>query len=401
MNKYKILGLAFAVFLAITPFVSFGQTTEEVTVTTDKKVYNLGESVEITVVNNSGDSIYVNPYTLSGPVIIQKSVNGIFENIYIYPPVPPLPIYLDPRPVSHNEIFEFTWDQRMVYNMDAPDGVPFVIDNVEPGVYRIRANFGTTMTPPHVSNSVYSEGFTISSPAQTDLQSQIQALLAQITQLQAQLANQESSNSSEGSGVSGYQFTRNLSAGTSGEDVRQLQIKLNSEGFTISQTGSGSSGNETTYFGELTRQAVVKYQVAKGISPAVGFVGPVTRERLNSGNNSVTACTIPIMPGWQHFRSVDLHETGPIPGGVSMGHWNLSFTLGNVIPGVYDGEFSWHRSDYVLTGDYFCNGNTIMLKTNIPPFSNLNAVWVSDTIRLLLQNKEYMQLAPPMEVPSQ
>ncbi len=78
-------------------------------------------------------------------------------------------------------------------------------------------------------------------------------------------------------GASSLNLTRNLSLGMTGEDVRLLQKFLNSKGFVIATTGSGSVGNETTYFGPATRAAVIKFQIAKSISPSVGYVGSITR----------------------------------------------------------------------------------------------------------------------------
>ncbi len=73
---------------------------------------------------------------------------------------------------------------------------------------------------------------------------------------------------------------RDLEFGMSGEDVKGLQVYLNTNGFPIVASGYGSLGNETTYFGALTRQAVIAFQIAKGISPASGYVGPLTRQEL-------------------------------------------------------------------------------------------------------------------------
>jgi len=67
-----------------------------------------------------------------------------------------------------------------------------------------------------------------------------------------------------------------------GEDVRQLQIYLNSKGFTVAPSGPGSLGNETTYFGNATRAALIKFQKASGISPAAGYFGPLTRAYISS-----------------------------------------------------------------------------------------------------------------------
>ncbi|MES3030802.1 MAG: LamG-like jellyroll fold domain-containing protein [Patescibacteria group bacterium] len=74
-----------------------------------------------------------------------------------------------------------------------------------------------------------------------------------------------------------YIFTRNLTLDSTGPDVKALQVYLNSKGFTVSSTGPGSPGNETTYFGYATRAALIKFQLSRGIVPAVGFFGPVTR----------------------------------------------------------------------------------------------------------------------------
>ncbi len=72
-------------------------------------------------------------------------------------------------------------------------------------------------------------------------------------------------------------FARNLQAGMSGTDVQALQKFLNGRGFMVALAGPGSAGNETTFFGALTKAAVAKFQAANGISPAVGFFGPITR----------------------------------------------------------------------------------------------------------------------------
>jgi len=76
-------------------------------------------------------------------------------------------------------------------------------------------------------------------------------------------------------------FYRNLTIGSKGEDVKKLQQLLNTDIATrISATGAGSPGNETTYFGAATRAAVIKYQKKYNISPASGYVGPLTRGKL-------------------------------------------------------------------------------------------------------------------------
>jgi peptidoglycan hydrolase-like protein with peptidoglycan-binding domain len=69
--------------------------------------------------------------------------------------------------------------------------------------------------------------------------------------------------------------------GSSGPDVRDLQKFLNARGFMIAGSGAGSSGNETEYFGSLTRLALARFQAAHGISPAAGYFGPITRMAID------------------------------------------------------------------------------------------------------------------------
>ena len=64
-----------------------------------------------------------------------------------------------------------------------------------------------------------------------------------------------------GNAVCPYTWTRNLTTGSSGEDVRQLQRFLNGNPQTqVAVTGYGSPGNETTTFGPATHRAVAKFQ---------------------------------------------------------------------------------------------------------------------------------------------
>ena len=89
--------------------------------------------------------------------------------------------------------------------------------------------------------------------------------------------------------TSGRIFTRVLSFGSVGEDVRRLQIRLNAEGFVVSTSGAGSPGNETSYFGTKTKQALIRYQNAHradiltpiGLYFGTGYFGPMTMRHMN------------------------------------------------------------------------------------------------------------------------
>lgn len=75
-------------------------------------------------------------------------------------------------------------------------------------------------------------------------------------------------------------LTRNLKRQMTGADVQWLQNFFNTHGYVVATSGYGSLGNETTYFGPRLAATVVKYQKAKGITPASGIVGTLTRAAI-------------------------------------------------------------------------------------------------------------------------
>lgn len=86
----------------------------------------------------------------------------------------------------------------------------------------------------------------------------------------------------------GVNFNTTLSMGANSNEVRCLQTILNQNPNTqVAQSGPGSKGRETNYFGPMTRRALIKFQEQVGLS-ATGSVGPQTREAFNrilSGGN--------------------------------------------------------------------------------------------------------------------
>ena len=72
-------------------------------------------------------------------------------------------------------------------------------------------------------------------------------------------------------------ITRLLRPSMKGDDIKSLQIYLNTHGYSVSISGAGSSGHETNLFGTKTRQAVIAFQKANKLTPD-GIVGPKTRE---------------------------------------------------------------------------------------------------------------------------
>jgi peptidoglycan hydrolase-like protein with peptidoglycan-binding domain len=85
------------------------------------------------------------------------------------------------------------------------------------------------------------------------------------------------SNQGQVLGAAVYNFGKNLSVGSRGDDVTALQQFLIDGGYSIP---AGATG----YFGSQTRTAVTAFQKAHGIAQT-GNVGPLTRAELNKGSS--------------------------------------------------------------------------------------------------------------------
>ncbi|MEK7638604.1 MAG: hypothetical protein AAB388_00405 [Patescibacteria group bacterium] len=119
-----------------------------------------------------------------------------------------------------------------------------------------------------------------------DLQKMINDLLAQVSALQTQTGG-----SASAAGVCPFTWTRDLSSGSTGTDVKALQQFLNADPDTrVSATGVGSAGSETEFYGPATGAAVSKFQVkyrSEILSPAglvnpTAYFGPGTRAKANA-----------------------------------------------------------------------------------------------------------------------
>lgn len=70
-----------------------------------------------------------------------------------------------------------------------------------------------------------------------------------------------------------------IAFGQTSAGVRFLQRFLIQRGMGIDAKRLASAG-ATGYFGSLTRQALAEYQQSAGISPAVGYFGPITKSNI-------------------------------------------------------------------------------------------------------------------------
>lgn len=78
-------------------------------------------------------------------------------------------------------------------------------------------------------------------------------------------------------------ITKTLKYGMKDAQVKELQQNLNAAGFTVSTSGAGSVGYETTSFGTKTKLAVQAYQTSKGLT-ADGVFGPASRAAWTGGS---------------------------------------------------------------------------------------------------------------------
>lgn len=139
-----------------------------------------------------------------------------------------------------------------------------------------------------VPNLSFAQSATSTQDLIAQLQEQIKQLQAQIEELRAQLVEVKAE----------IQFTRTLSRGMAGDEVKSLQEFLSKfpdvypEGFV------------TGYFGPLTEAAVKRWQEKQGIE-SVGVVGPKTRTKLNelltegAGASGVIPPGLLVAPGIQ------------------------------------------------------------------------------------------------------
>ncbi|HEY0908215.1 MAG TPA: lectin-like protein [Candidatus Paceibacterota bacterium] len=104
------------------------------------------------------------------------------------------------------------------------------------------------------------------------------ALKSQWPHLFAQ-ANIAAVAASRASGTSAS--VRDLQSGMTGADVLALQRFLNAHAFALAESGAGSPGNESDTFARLTRNALIRFQAQHGISPAIGYFGPITRAKID------------------------------------------------------------------------------------------------------------------------
>lgn len=181
-----------------------------------------------------------------------------------------------------------------------------------------------------------------------ELQAQIAALLQQVTALQAQLAGQG------GAAVAtpACTFSRGLTVGMRGDDVKCLQTYLNV---------SPQSG----YFGPLTKAAVAKWQADNSVSPAAGYFGTLSQAKYKalagSGGTTPTPTPTPVpSTGLVAALASSNPAASTLPRGAASVTY-LAFTVsgnGTLDTVTFKRTGLGATADFVSGGLYLYDGNT-------------------------------------------
>lgn len=121
-----------------------------------------------------------------------------------------------------------------------------------------------------------------------------------------------------------YAFERDLFVGSKGEDVRLMQVLLNSDKRTlIAVSGPGSLGQESDSYGEATKEAVKKFQALfiEYTGVANGRFGPRTRTVMNAicngENQPSNAPTLEARQNRNIYENIFSVQKNAVPGGIA------------------------------------------------------------------------------------
>ncbi len=169
-------------------------------------------------------------------------------------------------------------------------------------------------------------------------QAEASAIISALSLNAAQAAAIQALVSAPAVTTSAPSFTRSLTVGSTGSDVSALQQWLVANGYLTMPAGTAYG-----YFGGLTKNAVAAYQAHEGISPAVGYFGPLTIAHLSA--NTTTTTTTTTTTGGSTMCPVGMTCTVNTTGG--------TVGLDNT-----DGSVTLSTSSYVSSGQTIKKGET-------------------------------------------
>lgn len=194
--------------------------------------------------------------------------------------------------------------------------------------------------------------FTLATPAKAataeELQAQIDALMAQIAALKGDTATTPAATPK-----AGCTFTRPLTLGSEGADVKCLQDAMTPTYFT-------NAGGSTGYFGPVTKTAVAAWQTANGVMPAAGYFGPVSQAKYaalmaaapttpsTDDSDGDTPATTGDLSGEASLKAVEINN-GDDRNNVEEGSTEVE--VANINVEFSDGDAMITRLDIALVGD--------------------------------------------------
>jgi len=131
----------------------------------------------------------------------------------------------------------------------------------------------------------------MAAPAGAVTDAQYQVLVDQLANLTALYNNLLAQTSGGTTPATGLCLTSNLSQGMTSAEAKILQQGLNKDSATqVAVSGAGAPGYETSYFGPLTKAAVIKFQekyasevlASWGLTKGTGYAGSTTRAKFNA-----------------------------------------------------------------------------------------------------------------------
>ncbi len=168
-----------------------------------------------------------------------------------------------------------------------------------------------------------------------------------------------------------FQFSNNLKLGDISPDVLLLQKILNSSPDTqVALTGPGSPGNETSFFGPLTRQAVIKFQekykndilYPNNLISGTGIVGYYTKTKLNILIQNPPASSTQTPPSIKSLSSIQV-----TPGS--------SLTI---IGSGFTDELSVYIGSQMIQDPKITSSTNIVV--TVPSEKGVQLVWVSNVL---------------------
>jgi len=161
-----------------------------------------------------------------------------------------------------------------------------------------------------------------------------------------------------------YVFSNDLTLGSRGADVEQLQSWLMNSGYSIPSVASGAAARG--YFGTQTQAALIAYQRSMGL-PAYGFFGPMTRQYFNRGGQVNPAGPLRVTSpnggeSWQRGTVHNITWTSPyyiratyadiklVPRNTCTGQvctmmYRMPYTIAKNIS-INQNSYSWRVGDY-------------------------------------------------------